>query len=72
MNRDFDPKDLVCPDCSNKNAIGCPKHGKDFLAYKCKFCCNYASWFCWGNTHFCEPCHEKQCKGEYVSKLPRN
>lgn len=25
--------------------------------YKCRFCCSVACWFCWGTTHFCEPCH---------------
>ena len=28
----------------------CKIHGKDFIEYKCKFCCKIASWFCWGTT----------------------
>lgn len=24
--------------------------------------CNISSWFCWGNTHFCESCHTKQVR----------
>ena len=35
----------------------CPKHGTDFLEYKCRYCCSVAVWFCFGTTHFCEPCH---------------
>ena len=49
----------------------CKIHGKDFIEYKCKFCCKIASWFCWGTTHFCEDCHARQCKGDYVSKYPK-
>ncbi len=36
--------------------------------WKCKFCCNISSWFCWGNTHFCESCHKKQVAGDYMTK----
>lgn len=72
--REFKPEELVCPPCS---AIGigagvtkCDKHGSDFIDFKCKFCCSLAMWFCWGTTHFCDPCHRvagnnkaKECKG---------
>lgn len=27
-----------------------------------------AAWFCWGNTHFCDPCHTRQNNGDYLSK----
>ena len=37
----------------------CEQHGAAFIAYKCKFCCSVACWFCWGTTHFCEPCHRR-------------
>ncbi|OUM66207.1 hypothetical protein PIROE2DRAFT_6643 [Piromyces sp. E2] len=60
-NKKFDPKDYVCEKDSNLSGVGgvanCPKHGKDFIEYKCKFCCKIAKWFCWGTTHFCENCH---------------
>lgn len=36
----------------------CPKHGIDFLEYKCKFCCSIAVFFCFGTTHFCDTCHD--------------
>jgi hypothetical protein len=32
-------------------------HGRDYIEYKCRFCCSVATWYCWGNTHFCDGCH---------------
>lgn len=73
-NDDFKPEELVCAECSNVGLAleNCSKHGKDFIEFKCRFCCSIATWFCWGSTHFCEPCHKKQCAGDYVSKYPKN
>jgi E3 ubiquitin-protein ligase MYCBP2 len=74
-NREYDIKDLICGAHVNNYGVAgitdCKTHGKEFIEYKCKFCCNIASWFCWGNTHFCEDCHARQCKGDYVSKLAK-
>jgi hypothetical protein len=25
-----------------------------------------------GNTHFCDPCHQRQCKGDYISKYTKD
>lgn len=75
-NKNYDPKDCVCGKDANLSGIAgvsnCQKHGKDFIEYKCKFCCKIASWFCWGTTHFCEDCHRRQCNNDYVSKYPRD
>ena len=75
-NKNYDPKDCVCGKDANLSGIqgitNCPKHGKEFIEYKCKFCCKIASWFCWGNTHFCDDCHRRQCNHDYVSKYPRD
>ncbi len=61
QGREHKPEELVCAACSAV-AVGagvknCNKHGTDFIDYKCKFCCSVAMWFCWGTTHFCDPCH---------------
>ena len=37
----------------------CPKHGTDYLEHKCRYCCSVACWFCFGTTHFCDPCHDR-------------
>lgn len=74
--RDHNPQDLICGGCGNLDGVAginnCKKHGKDFIEYKCKFCCNIASWFCWGTTHFCENCHKRQCKGDYLTKYAKD
>lgn len=54
----FNPDDLVCTNCLPHSADAeCPKHGRDFITYKCQFCCNEALFFCFGTTHFCDACH---------------
>jgi hypothetical protein len=59
----FKKEELVCGKCSAVSVGGgiknCKTHGTEFIEFKCKFCCSVAQWFCWGNTHFCEPCHKK-------------
>ncbi|CAH1132864.1 unnamed protein product [Ceutorhynchus assimilis] len=55
----YDPAELVCGACSDvARAQMCPKHGTDFLEYKCRYCCSVAVFFCFGTTHFCNPCHD--------------
>ncbi|XP_050301011.1 E3 ubiquitin-protein ligase MYCBP2 isoform X2 [Anthonomus grandis grandis] len=55
----YDPAELVCGACSDvARAQMCPKHGADFLEYKCRYCCSVAVFFCFGTTHFCNPCHD--------------
>ena len=75
-NKNYNPKDCVCGKDANLSGVAgktnCDKHGKDFIEYKCKFCCKIASWFCWGTTHFCEDCHKRQCNKDYVSKYHKD
>ena len=76
INEKYDEKDLMCGSCSMIGVEQCKKHGKDFIEFKCKFCCTIAQWFCWGKTHFCDSCHSRQSKGDYLtskrlSELPK-
>lgn len=72
-DKPFDPADLVCGGCSGSvSGQECPTHGKDFLEWKCQFCCTISSWYCWGKTHFCNDCHTKQQKGDYLTKKPKS
>jgi E3 ubiquitin-protein ligase MYCBP2 len=58
-DEEYDPNELVCGACSDvSRAQMCPKHGTDFLEYKCRYCCSVAVFFCFGTTHFCNPCHD--------------
>jgi E3 ubiquitin-protein ligase MYCBP2 len=56
----FDPTHLVCGGCLPHSAdADCPKHGKDYIQFKCRFCCSEALFFCFGTTHFCSTCHDR-------------
>ncbi|KAL1131023.1 hypothetical protein AAG570_012261 [Ranatra chinensis] len=67
---DFDPAELVCGACSDvSRAQMCPKHGTDFLEYKCRYCCSVAVFFCFGTTHFCNACHDDF---QRVTNIPKN
>ena len=63
---------LVCGPCSGVGTATCPTHGKDFIQYKCKFCCGTGTFFCWGTTHFCHDCHKRQENHEYMSVKKRD
>jgi len=62
---------LVCGGCRmGTNKKSCKIHGTEFIVFKCKFCCSRGSWFCWGNTHFCDKCHKRQEGGDYLNRKP--
>lgn len=48
----------LCTTCEAKSMLVCstPSH-RSFWVYKCRYCCSRAKFFCFGDTHFCEPCH---------------
>lgn len=35
----FDPSELVCGTCSGIGVAECATHGKEFIQFKCRFCC---------------------------------
>jgi hypothetical protein len=51
-------QELLCPSCTPGTAADCPKHGSDYLEFKCRYCCSVSAYFCWGTSHFCHTCHE--------------
>ncbi|XP_076822444.1 E3 ubiquitin-protein ligase MYCBP2-like isoform X2 [Clavelina lepadiformis] len=66
----FDPQELICGACSDVSCAQiCPKHGTDFLEYKCRYCCSVAVYFCFGTTHFCQPCHDDF---QRITALPKS
>ncbi|XP_071950592.1 E3 ubiquitin-protein ligase MYCBP2-like isoform X2 [Antedon mediterranea] len=72
--QEYDPAELVCGGCSDvSRAQMCPKHGTDFLEYKCRYCCSVAVFFCFGTTHFCNACHDDFQRITTIGKqeLPR-
>ena len=56
----------ICYECSGAaGAVTCAiASHRDYAVWKCRFCCSLAVWFCFGTTHFCEPCHQKWNRGE--------
>ncbi|GLH12994.1 E3 ubiquitin-protein ligase highwire [Gryllus bimaculatus] len=69
LGEQYDPAELVCGACSDvSRAQMCPKHGTDFLEYKCRYCCSVAVFFCFGTTHFCNACHDDF---QRVTNIPR-
>lgn len=75
-NVDYKPEELVCAKCAAKvvgaGIADCPKHGTDYIEFKCKFCCTIAQWFCFGTTHFCEPCHAAYIQGNRMTDKARH
>ncbi|KAL5012682.1 hypothetical protein ScPMuIL_011233 [Solemya velum] len=70
VGEDYDPTELVCGACSDvSRAQMCPKHGTDYLEYKCRYCCSVAVFFCFGTTHFCNACHDDF---QRVTNIPKN
>eukprot|EP00094_Tigriopus_californicus_P010528 TCALIF_10156-PA protein Name:"Similar to MYCBP2 E3 ubiquitin-protein ligase MYCBP2 (Homo sapiens)" AED:0.02 eAED:0.04 QI:14/0.77/0.5/1/0.88/0.8/10/0/4914 len=66
---DYNPEELVCGGCSDvSQAQMCPKHGTDYLEYKCRYCCSVAVFFCFGTTHFCNACHDDFSR---VANIPK-
>ena len=60
---------LLCPTCMGPSVgvRSCPKHGADDMQMKCRYCCSVAVWRCWGSTSFCDSCHTKHARGEYLT-----
>ncbi|KAK9841113.1 hypothetical protein WJX74_000206 [Apatococcus lobatus] len=52
---EFNKQELLCATCMGSDK--CQEHGADFIEWKCHYCCNVSSWFCWGSTHMCNECH---------------
>ena len=56
---------LRCKECLSKELgfgnASCDKkeHGDLYIDYKCRFCCNVATFVCYNLTHFCNECHTK-------------
>ncbi len=52
--------ELLCGGCTaQKTGSTCPRHGTDYIEWKCRYCCSLASFFCFGTTHMCKACHDR-------------
>lgn len=70
-NADEKKDELMCGKCSGAmlglKKIDCTKHGGQYVEFKCRYCCDVATFFCFGHTHFCEGCHKKWASGAFKS-----
>lgn len=66
------PRECICIGCLSETTRGqtnCSIHGKDFILYKCQYCCRNASYVCGGVSHYCNVCYSgpkvvQKCKGD--------
>lgn len=70
----FNPLELMCGGCSAAASghAKCKKgHGKEYIEFKCRYCCSMATYFCFGKTHFCDTCHNQRPDLRKDSALPK-
>ncbi|KAL7535653.1 hypothetical protein ACHAWF_005223 [Thalassiosira exigua] len=58
---EIEPLDRRCPSCSPPLREVCqrPVEHRAFHVWKCRYCCRPSQFVCYGNVHFCGPCHER-------------
>eukprot|EP00347_Sterkiella_histriomuscorum_P005211 403357469 len=60
------PEDILCIYCNaykhGDKLKPCETHGTEYIDYKCQFCCTPATFFCFGATRYCDPCHNNACQ----------
>jgi hypothetical protein len=49
-----DPSELLCSNCNPLLQDQCPTHGKEYMQFKCRFCCSVSVWFCFGTVRVWE------------------
>ena len=70
----FNPEELVWGKCSSEGLAGkvdCSKHGKEYIEFKCRYCCSLSQWYWFGTTHFWDECH-KNAGSNKIKKWPGN
>mmetsp|Transcript_28622 Transcript_28622/g.75189 ORF Transcript_28622/g.75189 Transcript_28622/m.75189 type:complete len:1124 (+) Transcript_28622:110-3481(+) len=60
--------DGVCSNCRDMGDLAkpCPKHGKEALAWKCRYGCHLATYECFNYLHVCNPCHDHNILGKMM------
>jgi hypothetical protein len=53
--REFDRAELLCGECNAAlSGADCRVHGRQFIEWKCRYCCSLAVWNCFGGTRMCD------------------
>ena len=60
------PEDIKCQTCRLDAKVAsqqkCSVHGREYLEYKCKYCCKQADFLCANGIHYCVKCHDNWAK----------
>lgn len=65
------PGDRMCPACSPATSVVCAHAAHTaFHVWKCRYCCRSAEFVCYGTTHFCRRCHERNSTRERGRRGP--
>lgn len=57
--------DRMCPTCAPGTSVVCASSAHTaFHVWKCRYCCQSATFVCHGRTHFCGDCHARHVPGE--------
>lgn len=65
------PERKLCSGCAPQSQTVCrnPSEHGAFLTWKCRYCCQPATYVCYGNVHFCKDCHDKNSRGEVLTPV---
>ena len=61
----------LCVACTSHSQTPCrnPLEHARYIIWKCRFCCQPATHVCYGNTHFCDACHDRNSQ-RYTDHRP--
>ncbi|CCW62462.1 unnamed protein product [Phytomonas sp. EM1] len=63
-----DPSSLLCENC--KTDFHCSKHDREYVIYKCSYCCNPATHRSFATRYLCDRCDERWTGSIEVEKIP--
>lgn len=62
-----DAEPRLCMACTPQVVCRAPMEHLGSIVWKCRYCCQPATHVCYGNVHFCDPCHDRN--SERVQQL---
>jgi len=67
-DQEEEPEERLCAACTPQ--VVCRRPTEHAVVYKCRYCCQPASFVCYGNVHFCSACHDENSRGNVVTTKP--
>lgn len=61
LPQDTPKENIICGKCSSVGKVDCKLHGKEYIEWKCMFCCskNPVTYLCGGVDNYCNRCHQR-------------